>query len=1604
MLFEKLLLKPFTVTILKNSIGFYTFTLVLTAWASPHPLLHARDHNHGARGGNKETEYNILEKELADIKRRLNLAEKREWPTPDVLAELGDDDMPDPSILKLLKTANIGEDQASICGPPAGRSFEIRFKGCSAAINATRTFSAQRRAGEWTKLQCPAANGTETANLFVSPNKKNPKTERNQSLLRQLRKAVLTLYPALGGKLRIARSDGILFVDSDPVARALSLKPGEIYYNWWFTVCESHKIDKDAVFGKIAEYGKGRFADITWGLYTSRHYQRRDKIDYLRRLLKTNTAIFIAEAHCTVEAFQSLLPDVAREWWIAGAPGSRNSGSVIAMVRKYWTLAGTPPECDVLAEKRVVRILANAGKYTSTAWAVHNFNINDRDLANIKNLAIADTTSAEADPLSKPLGDWSFIDEDERVQVVRGPRARERHHCPQRVSIRKRLIDLYTAYDTPEATHLANGKYARLGRICSSTPSWAIGSAQVTITALDDPLRLRLQKISDHAAVAEIIRETGRVLRNRILKTAPDADLAQMLAMASLARAVRQGDCDLAKAVLTNFSKGRNFVSVDEGRVAPRDPPGFADAFDEDRAESLATAWAAHIGKQFTNGPATAEILKRRAVPLDWSLAPAPSTHLIKSSLKSASDSSLALGTPRGTLEFFPVVYHLNAAFMFGAFAHLFIPLFAALAAQMVEPIGDQLQALVPEWVQLAIVRVASYLGYLMGPNVADEMRGEPTRKQQQQRADARAEAKGPTTATIKEYNIKAVPYTLHVAQFEFPPRALVLAETGVINKLWHVPPSTFTTRGMFRASEFGAVDVVSVSLACVAALIRAALIAHDWETPLAEARLRRRWPEQASDTNGVDFDAFIAIMRMRESAVHLCLFGCTAKDEWPHYADCLPLWSTVRSALGAAHPARRFDCIGLHAKRPDDLYPLLTAGPRWAIPARELAGTDQTGFPVQFRFVCLENQAAMYRVGLRSVIFPGIYHRWRELRDYQVDRRVVPRRLDWVQESIASPLCSVRERSQSAPPTPSDPDEARLRKKILERLEFRDSRSCPSASVALMPSVKKFRAVRRWMSEARAAWSAINAGLTSAPTWAAVAGPIAVAELTLQRIGWNFVAAYAFVDVRGRGAVSESKQRGALQALWNGAMWTRAQRCRRGLTRDCQYQACGALVESDEPGCRSVWTACQPVVKNAQRAGVQTRRAAREAEDVEQSADLDLHLLQMAGNAWADFFATRAIVETCPGLGFERAIELKFAMAVKVTQFVAWAAARVSEVRAWSAPPDEPRASLPPAAPTAIAHIDVDGMACLTAGDAERTRVRCKRCRLQAYTDHLKRRLDTLPCRPSGLARARLRPLGEAAGPQQWMENCVYFAPAAMCAPQYALLFAHASAEYAASERCAGAADAAPQPPAPAAPRQPAASALGPRGRAAVGALLSGLAAGVARPPGKVARHGARQARSPSGAGRRRRPATALRQQLCASEEVPPPPADRGAEGGPPREEPPKGGLQEEKVLAELCPEQAEVARAVLAGGSVFITGEPGSGKSFLLERPLFTFLIAGGRLRRRAAGGCVRVNGRRGGAHRRLHAALVHELGARRDNAPPALPPQEVEEGDEARGRGHN
>ena len=177
-----------------------------------------------------------------------------------------------------------------------------------------------------------------------------------------------------------------------------------------------------------------------------------------------------------------------------------------------------------------------------------------------------------------------------------------------------------------------------------------------------------------------------------------------------------------------------------------------------------------------------------------------------------------------------------------------------------------------------------------------------------------------------------------------------------------------------------------------------------------------------------------------------------------------------------------------------------------------------------------------------------------------------------------------------------------------------------------------------QWLWEARsalaslqAAWQVINATLSTNASWANARGPIAAVWLTLHRLDWRMVSAHGLLDdggrpiclltcspkvvkhllyqgiqrwqarqvqahhpqwngeqlwvramratLKGRDAVGSAKQRGALQCLWAGAMWPRAQRHERGLTPDAVCQCCGAARETH--GHR--WYPCPGLTRHAE-------------------------------------------------------------------------------------------------------------------------------------------------------------------------------------------------------------------------------------------------------------------------------------------------------------------------------------------------------------------------------------------------------------------------------------
>ena len=129
------------------------------------------------------------------------------------------------SFQELIKLAEIAASDAAIAGRAAGRGRDAWPAGCNAPVNAAKAVGAGREDGERTGLHSSAASGIEVAGNYARSDKKAP-TERNETLLCQLKKAVATCNPSLQSQMRRAHSGGIALVDSGPVAGALFPEPG----------------------------------------------------------------------------------------------------------------------------------------------------------------------------------------------------------------------------------------------------------------------------------------------------------------------------------------------------------------------------------------------------------------------------------------------------------------------------------------------------------------------------------------------------------------------------------------------------------------------------------------------------------------------------------------------------------------------------------------------------------------------------------------------------------------------------------------------------------------------------------------------------------------------------------------------------------------------------------------------------------------------------------------------------------------------------------------------------------------------------------------------------------------------------------------------------------------------------------------------------------------------------------------------------------------------------------------------------------------------------------------------------------------------------------
>ncbi|CAK0881177.1 unnamed protein product [Prorocentrum cordatum] len=187
------------------------------------------------------------------------------------------------------------------------------------------------------------------------------------------------------------------------------------------------------------------------------------------------------------------------------------------------------------------------------------------------------------------------------------------------------------------------------------------------------------------AAVLAKKLEKERVTENEVQAKRQKREEAQKAAFPEVAQPVPQ---PLQAADPAPVEAAAAAEAADDGVPQPRDDEqdlqellkGLGKAAAKlDQARALASAWAQHFGKQMTDASLTTEFLLRWAVPFDWSSVSAPSTYLIKSFLKRATDSSPGDGGAETLLQ---VTSHRSAG--------LPMPLTFTVSEPSVLPKGSQ--------------------------------------------------------------------------------------------------------------------------------------------------------------------------------------------------------------------------------------------------------------------------------------------------------------------------------------------------------------------------------------------------------------------------------------------------------------------------------------------------------------------------------------------------------------------------------------------------------------------------------------------------------------------------------------------------------------------------------------------------------------------------------------------------------------------------------------------------------------------------------------------------------------------------------------------------
>ena len=181
------------------------------------------------------------------------------------------------------------------------------------------------------------------------------------------------------------------------------------------------------------------------------------------------------------------------------------------------------------------------------------------------------------------------------------------------------------------------------------------------------------------------------------------------------------------------------------------------------------------------------------------------------------------------------------------------VPIAESCTQEVINQVLGYIRKHVPKWSSFRVEAKAKYFGTWHGPEVRDHNWNAPVAKWSSRSTALARERIAPSQSTLI-YNMRCVVCLTYVGQLAPPPPGMAKKEVGMINKVLHSPPNTFSLASASRLADVGLRPPTSAICLAWASHIRAAHKTLDWrfgwgfmEKEKGEGEMRdNRWKSDA--------------------------------------------------------------------------------------------------------------------------------------------------------------------------------------------------------------------------------------------------------------------------------------------------------------------------------------------------------------------------------------------------------------------------------------------------------------------------------------------------------------------------------------------------------------------------------------------------------------------------------------------------------------------------------------------------------------------------------------------------------------------------------------